>query len=286
MNRRALTIGELRTGPVGARLASRRPRRRSALRTWGRFTAGLLVLTAVGWFGHWLLRSPTFAVDQVVSGGYRYTCEADLERIFGAWLGRNIFTLSGKEIASELTTLPWIRDLRVRRRLPSRVTVELIEWRPVAAVATTASDPQRQDLVLREDGRVLPFPNHLDRPGLPVLIGVEPQGARDGLGQVLPKPWATATVELMAAIEAVGLEVDGPVDFLVAGPSGFAIVMQTGRTRLLVGKEDFTARLERYLTARGRIPGGAEVDLRFRGRVSYHEPNAAAAPASLPKERT
>ena len=50
MNRRALTIGELRTGPVGARLASRRPRRRSALRPWGRFTAGLLVLTAVGWF--------------------------------------------------------------------------------------------------------------------------------------------------------------------------------------------------------------------------------------------
>jgi len=90
----------------------------------------------------------------------------------------------------------------------------------------------------------------------------------------------TATMVAMAAIEAVGLEVAGPVDFLVAGPSGFAIVMQTGRTRLLVGKEDFTARLERYLTARGRIPDGAEVDLRFRVRVSYHEPNAVAAATS------
>ena len=59
---------------------------------------GLLVLTAAGWCGHWLLRSPTFAVAQVGSGAYRYTCETDLEQIFGAWLGRNIFTLSGQEI--------------------------------------------------------------------------------------------------------------------------------------------------------------------------------------------
>ena len=73
-------------------------------------------------------------------------------------------------------------------------------------------------------------------------------------------------------MEATGLETACPVDFLVARDEGWSIVLQEGEGSLLVGRENFAARLDRYLVARDHLEKGLEVDLRFGERVTVRRP--------------
>ncbi|MFN2370490.1 MAG: hypothetical protein ABR506_04960, partial [Candidatus Krumholzibacteriia bacterium] len=126
--------------------------------------------------------------------------------------------------------------------------------------------------VLVGDGRVLPFPQRLPAPGLPVLVGVrvlaEPDGTRRLEPAQLPR-----VLEVLAAIESTGLETAVPVDFVVARAEGFAIVLQEGRGTLLVGREEFAHRLQRYMVGRDHLEPGLEVDLRFRDKITVRRPD-------------
>lgn len=225
-----------------------------------------LMVTAV-W---WLRTSSTFEVARVESGSYRFTSQDELEGIFGAFLGRNIWTLSSGDVADSLAGLPWVRDLKVHRRLPGSLQVDFREWRPLLVVEPgTRNHPgQGGPLVLVEDGRVLEFPDHLVLPGLPVLVEVPclPDTLSDSL--CLAPDFREPVLELVAAVETSGLESASPVDFIVARSEGFAIVLQDGLGTLLVGKEDFAGRLERYMTARDHLEPGLQMDLRFADRIT------------------
>ena len=78
-------------------------------------------------------------------------------------------------------------------------------------------------------------------------------------------------------MEDAGLETVCPVDFVVARHEGFAIVLQDGQGTLLVGREDFADRLERYMAARDHLEPGLEVDLRFSDRITVRRNRGSAA---------
>lgn len=270
MSRQALIIGEMRRATGGGQLARRRRRRRSRRWLALQICGGVALLAALALTGRWFVASDTFAIGRVKSGAYRYTDQDDLQQVFAAWLGANIWSLSGGEINAALTALPWIRAAEIKRQLPNTIEIGLQEWRPLVTVAVSdATEAQTQDRVLIGDGRVLPVPRKLANPGLPVLVGVKVETMADGVGWRLAPEQSEAVLALIAAMEDVGLENARPVDFLVARPEGFAIVLQGDAGRLLVGKDDFYERLERYLSARDHIPAGVEIDLRFRERVTY-----------------
>ena len=232
--------------------------------------AVLLTLALCGAGLWWLRTSPTFAVKRVESGAYRFTSRQELEDTFACFLGRNIWTLSSDDVADSLSTLPWVRDLNVHRRLPGSIEVDFREWRPLLVIEPNTTRPggQGQPLAVVEDGRVLQFPDHLVLPGLPVLVGVA-WGRDSASGALCLDPAQKATVlDLVAAVEASGLESASPVDFIVARSEGFAIVLQDGRGSLLVGREDFADRLERYMTARDHLEAGLQMDLRFADRIT------------------
>lgn len=218
----------------------------------------------------WLRTSTTFAVDRVESGSYRFTSQDQLEGIFGTFLGRNIWTLSSEDVADSLAGLPWVRDLKVHRRLPGSLQVDFREWRPLLVVAPGASNHPGPGgpLVLVEDGRVLEFPDHLVLPGLPVLVDVACCRDTSAGGLGLDPLHREPVLDLVAAVEASGLESACPVDFIVARSEGFAIVLQDGRGTLLVGREDFADRLERYMAARDHLEPGLQMDLRFADRIT------------------
>lgn len=169
-----------------------------------------------------------------------------------------------------------------------------------APLPVAADEPPGPILVLSEDGRVLSFPGDLVLPALPTLVGFQ-AGPAGTLAVADPKadaapdssagppadptadPSADATADsgaaagphilaLFAAVEDAGLEALCPVDFVVAGADGYAIVLQERQGTLLVGREDFTARLRRYMFAREHLQPGAEVDLRFADRVTVKTP--------------
>jgi hypothetical protein len=245
------------------RRAPARSHRALLLRLGGGLLGVMMVLGA-GW---WLRTSPTFAVQTVESGSYRFTAQGELEQVFGSFLGRNIWTLSSEDVADTLATLPWVRDLQVHRRLPGALEVDFREWRPLLIMEPAGRAAEGLQVVV-EDGRVLDFPAHLPPPSLPVLVGVPCHPDSSGRGRRLDPARITGVLELVAAIETVVLEAVSPVDFIVARPEGFAIVLQEDRGTLLVGRDEFVPRLDRFITARDHLDPGLQMDLRFADRIT------------------
>ena len=174
-------------------------------------------------------------------------------------------------MAATFERLPWVREVRLQRRIPDTVTVELTEWRPLLAV----SDPEipGRERLLVGDGRVLDLPAHLDAPGLPLLVGGRLETAPDGAARLV-QPTPDDLLTLVAALESSGLESRCPVDFVRATPEGFVLVLQGRAGTLLLGHTDFAARLGRFLIARDRLPDGAAVDLRFEDRITFEPPRS------------
>ena len=263
-----MAIGTLRGGGT-ADFAARKPA--TAHPGWRiglRVFAVVTLLGALGGGGYWAATSGTFAIARVESGAYRYTHQDDLERVLTGFLGRNLWSVSTDEVATELAHLPWVRDLQISRRLPNSLEIDFREWRPllIVDVGDRGEGPPR---VLVEDGRLLTFPAHLPPVGLPVLTGAVAV-VTDTVGtESLARDLGNEVLSLMRAIEETGLEAASPVDFLVAGTEGLAVVLQDGRGTLRVGHEDFAARLRRYLVASPRLEPGLEVDLRFDDRLTW-----------------
>ena len=233
---------------------------------WLKLSAMLLVVAMLIAGGYYTASSDYFEVVRVESGSFRFTPKEDLDGILTGYLGRNIWTLSEGQVADSLTTLPWVRDLHVLKRLPGTIEVDFREWRPLLALEPSTQNGNA--LVMVEDGRVLEFPSHLPPPSLPVLVGVSClPDTMTGCLRLDPR-WASGVLSLLEAMAATGLETAGPVDFLVAREEGFAIVLQAGQGRLLVGRENFADRLARYMAARDHLEPGLQMDLRFRDRIT------------------
>ncbi len=241
-------------------------------------SAGItIVLLALATCGvAWLRTAETFGIVRVETGSYRFTSEDDLESILSGFLGRNIWTLSNPEMEEAMSTLPWVRDLRLRRQLPSIIEVDFREWRPLLEVSNSGkglSGGKDVSWVLVEDGRVLPFPEHLVLAGLPVLAGVDCVPG-EGAGRLILDPAESGLVlSLLAAMNESGLESVSPVDFVVARPEGFAIILQDDLGSLLVGREEFLDRLIRYMKSYDHLEPGLIVDLRFKDRVTCRRPD-------------
>jgi len=243
--------------------------RRAVLVRAGAGMAFLIVLLVLVW---WTLSSGTFAVNRIESGAYRYTSASELEQVFGGFIGRNIWTLATDDIAAAVTQLPWVRDVRVLRSLPNRIRLDFREWRPLLMVESLTIDGRLHDrLVLLEDGRLINFPSHLVLPALPVLVGVRPAPQGDDATLRLPDEQSAQLLELIFSMEDAGLETMHPVDFVVARSEGFAIVLQDEQGALLVGREEFGARLQRYMLVQDHWDSGLIYDLRFNERVTVRE---------------
>jgi hypothetical protein len=265
---RSLTIGASgarRGGATARRRRARRPRRQVILR-WSLIITVLLVLSGGA---VWLLTSPVFGVVRVESGRYRYSSQDAVQTALSRVLGRNIWRLSHGDVSAACADLPWVRDIRLQRRLPSTVMVELVEWRPLLGVAR----PEDADgsWVLLADGRVLEAPPHLEVPGLPVLVGADVI-IDDAGHQRLASPVDDVVLGLLRALEETGLESATPVDFVRITPDGYVVELQRRAGSLLLGHGDFAGRLSRYLLARDSIPFGASVDLRFADRITFVPP--------------
>ena len=221
----------------------------------------MALLGALGGGGYWAATSGTFAIARVDSGAYRYTHQEDLERVLTGFLGRNLWSVSTDDVAAELAQLPWVRDLHISRRLPNSLEIDFREWRPLLIVAggDRSDGPPR---VLVEDGRLLTFPAHLPPVGLPVLTGAVDVVSDSAGVQSLTPDLAAEVLGLMHAIEETGLEAVSPVDFLVAGAEGLAVVLQDGRGTLRVGHRGIRG-------AAAPVPGGEPaLGTRFGGGLA------------------
>ncbi|MCF2662178.1 cell division protein FtsQ/DivIB [Pseudoflavonifractor phocaeensis] len=166
----------------------------------------------------------------VVSGNSRYTEEV-VVRATGIQVGDNLYRMNKNQIADKvLRELPYTRDLRIRRSLPSTIIITMTEWEAVARVkappagtqvsaAAAESAPEgdgssqenapevaSEDWLISVGGKLLE-PAPADSTAIEVS-GVTPLMPRAGTMLALPQeeqPKYDALLALLAALEERGM---------------------------------------------------------------------------------
>lgn len=159
-----------------------------------RFVVAFFVLLGGAWVvdAVWLhlTTAPAFEVRRV---DYRGLVNADQLRLSGSadLAGRNIFTLDLDRARAGLLSESWVQDVRLRRRLPDGVLVEVTEKTPAALERRGDGLTLLDEVGAELEGGVAP-----GRFELPMLEGATTQEARARAARVLtavreraPKLW-------------------------------------------------------------------------------------------------
>jgi len=194
--------------------------------------------------------------------------KADLEPRVAGLVGRFIWDIDLESLVESLEKDRRLKDLKVVRRWPNEIKVEL---RPQTAVANIMSD--RSDLIypLASDGTVFPamaLDEVTDAPILRGTIFLKNKDVRDQALQILallPQegPFATTTISEVDFDKAKGF-------VLVVGPDG---------SQVILGHEDFAKRIGyvsrvlRYL--RTEKLENRTIDSRFQKKVVVRPRNAS-----------
>ncbi len=230
------------------RVRKRWIRRAVRLALVGAVLSGLGALGATGWN---LVHSDTaFAVQDIeVVGLTRHAAQPVLDALAGL-RGHNLFNLKPSEVASRLSTFPWLKGFMCRRHLPNALIVEVEERPELCAVATDKG-------VFDIDGQGYAWP---------ATGGVE--GVFDLAGGLSPE---NQDVQNLVA-EMLNLGLAGPVKAVApAGDADAYYLVTRDGWRLLVSPDDLAGEWHRFLEARSWIaryePDRTTMDLRWSGRV-------------------
>ncbi|MEY4608924.1 MAG: putative cell division protein FtsQ [Gemmatimonadota bacterium] len=208
----------------------------------------LLVLVSSPWWGRaGLRRMEFFRVRRVVIEGTRYAAPDEIVSRLRVDTTASIWDAVSPLVA-RVRDHPQVREVRIRRRLPGTLVVEVTERPPVALVNMPTG------LVVTDaDGATLPVdPTAIDV-DLPVLA------TRD-----------TLLLRLLSEVQAALPALYAQVSDARRGVGG-SVVLDLAALRLLAGADVSTARLaealavQQDLVTRGR--SAVELDLRFRDQV-------------------
>lgn len=225
-----------------------------------KLASGLAVVVgtslAVAWSAHhYALTSPRFAIRVVDLVGAKQCTIEQLKAEAGLVVGSNIFALDADAAERKLLENPWISEVKVTRRLPSTLRVELTEREASAVVGLG----ERLYLVTREG---VPF--KAVAPGdpydLPLITGASPENlARDrkreieriALGLEVLRQFERVPLSRIYPAEEVHLADAGDVT-LTVGREGVTLELGTGpfRKKLLMAEE-----VVAELRKKGRTPG-------------------------------
>jgi cell division protein FtsQ len=146
------------------------------LRVAGWMALGLAAAWVAYASGHFLYASRQMALihpEQVELTGTQYVARARVLEIFAADRNRSVLRIPLDERRRQLETIPWVEHATVRRALPNRLEIEIVERTPVAYLR------QGSDLSLVDAHGVI-----LERPTkgvfhFPVVTGISPEMAQE-----------------------------------------------------------------------------------------------------------
>jgi len=276
----------------GARRAQRSTRTRSAARSLTRSraarparvggearqralraTAKVLFVVALGagmgagaktlW--SWVTSSPHFAIKEIVVRAGQRVSERDIRRLADLNEGDNIIDFRLREVVENIEIHPWVKSASVMRELPDRLVIEVVERKPVAAIALGS--------LYYVDGEGEIFKKIL--PGedmdLPVLTGITLREVVESKESVVPLielgisvVSVAANSNVMPAQEVSEVKLDRELGATVVRASD-GLTIKVGRSELV---EKWT-RLESALVELGaEAPKVGELDLNYEGRVT------------------
>ena len=154
-----------------------------------------------------LVRPPSFLriTEVVVISPLKHVSGFDLIRLSGVKKGDNIVTLSLAKVRQNLLRYPWIREVRLSRRIPARLLIWVEEQEPVALLeypesasntASTASTAGTALYLVNYEGVAFKKAESGDPKDLPILTGI----AQEEIASRLP-----SLVALLKTIEDLDL---------------------------------------------------------------------------------
>ncbi|MCX7944046.1 MAG: FtsQ-type POTRA domain-containing protein [Deltaproteobacteria bacterium] len=72
-----------------------------------------------------------FAVKRINVFGIKNAYSEDIIGLSGISIGDNIFSFSSDMVAEQIKSHPWVKKVIVKKHLPDRVSIEVVEYRPV-----------------------------------------------------------------------------------------------------------------------------------------------------------
>jgi cell division protein FtsQ len=236
-----------------------------------------------------VIASPRFAVRELRIAPTAHVSEAEIAVLAGVHPGDRLLAVDPDAVAAALATHPWIASARVRRELPSVLSISVVERHAVASALIGA-------LYLLDDaGRPFKRATNDEADGLPVITGVtrEEYAAMRATSEAVFR-------EALALAAAYGARERPKLSEIHVDPrAGFSLVLLDGGGEIRLGRGDVDGKLARLdqilgsLDARGVAAlstvylDGALADrvtVRLAGEAATPAPVAARAPAqSRPK---
>ncbi len=241
-----------RSLPPNRKRVSSSPRRKLPLRrwlgSWGRRVAelGVLVAAIVGlvvlgrWTHTYVTTNPYFAAGEAEVAGNERVTAVEIQDLSGLTPGTNIFSLSTSEAARRIVEHPWIASAKVRRRLPSHLSIEVRERRAVALLRLGTL------YLIDADGVVFKQVGPGDPVDLPVITGVHRgrgQDPDDGPGA---RADLNEAMSLLRLYEEMGLsEGTALSEIHVEQDGSLSIYTAEEATHIRLGRPPFRRKLRR-----------------------------------------
>ena len=223
--------------------------------------AGLAAVVALGVLVMRTLREmPVFEVETVEVTGTRFLEPYAAVQAAGLDRPASVFDDADAWRAGILT-LPLVEDVRIRRRIPSTVRLEIREVEPVALVGTAelrAVDANGRLVPLELAGTVL---------DLPVILGARLEGGR------IASPAGASAVATVTALAVRAPELANRISQLEVGDGRLRITFRGGDLDAMLpphpsDRELLQLRLAHAdLRARGELDEVRRIDVRFRDQV-------------------
>lgn len=239
-------------------------KRRARVRRWRRRAGVVLVLTgamAATVFVPRLLREVSaFRVETVEVTGTRFIEPYAVVRAAGLDRPASVFDRTDAWRAGVLT-LPLVEDVRIRRRIPSTVRLEVREVEPVALVAGEQLRP------VDATGRLLPLETAGIVLDLPVVVGAEIADGR------VASPEGASAVAALTSLAVRAPELANRISEVEVIPGALRITFREGRLEAVLPAHPSEVQLLQLrlahadLRSRGELDDVRRIDVRFRDQV-------------------
>ncbi|MDX2018755.1 MAG: FtsQ-type POTRA domain-containing protein [Deltaproteobacteria bacterium] len=121
--------------------------------------------------GRWgllhVLKSPRFALAQILVGPTQHISHAEVINLAGVELGAKLLSVDPDEVAARVAQHPWVFSVHVERKLPAALQIDIVE-RNAAAVAMLGGL-----YLVDEEGHAFKRATTAEAAGLVIFTGIE-----------------------------------------------------------------------------------------------------------------
>ncbi len=211
----------------------------------GKALAVLALVAGAALAGRQLIRhviaSPRFAVREIRVAHAAHVTNDEIRALAGVRPGDHLLAVDPDTVAARLATHPWIGSARVRRELPSTLSIEVVERHAVGSTLMGAL------YLLDEAGHPFKRATFEEADGLPVITGV----TREQYAALRPATEAAFREALAVLAAYTKTSDDEPAtrpklsEIHVDPHSGFTLVLLDGGGEVRLGRGETEAKLQR-----------------------------------------